>query len=193
MENNTKDLITGVVLAGGRGRRMGGKDKGLILFKQRPLVAHTLDRFAPQVGTLLINANRSINEYRKYGYPIISDHSDDFRGPLAGIESGLAHSDTPYLAVVPCDSPKLPNDLVQRLWDALMHKNADLAVVDDGTRLHPVFCLMKIDLLPSLRQQLANNENKIDLWFDKINYTRCDFSDQPTAFDNINTPEDLSQ
>ena len=185
-------MVTGVILAGGRGSRMSGQDKGLVEFSGKRLIEHVIAAFEPQVSTLLINANRNLSIYQAYGYPVIKDCHTDFQGPLAGIEAALSVSKTPYLATVPCDSPYLPHDLVKRLSEALLGSDSELAVAGDGRRLHPVFCLMKTSLLDSLRQQLASGERKIDRWFKKIKMTRCDFEQESGAFHNINTPQDLS-
>lgn len=188
-----KDMVTGVILAGGRGTRMNGEDKGLLELAGVPLIKHVIAVFKPQVTTLLINANRNLPAYRSYGYPVISDNHSGFQGPLAGIETALSATKTPYLATVPCDSPNPPVDLVKRLSETLISNDSDLAVADDGRRMHPVFCLMKTSLLDSLRKQLAGGERKIDCWFEKLKVTRCDFAHKRDAFRNINTPQDLSQ
>ncbi len=188
-----KNMTTGVILAGGKGMRMNGEDKGLIELAGKPLIEHVIAAFDPQVATLLINANRNLPVYQSYGYPVIRDKHPDFQGPLAGVETALSAAHTPYLATVPCDSPNPPADLVERLSEALLDTDSDLAVADDGRRMHPVFCLMKTSLLDSLREQLAGGERKIDRWFEKIKAARCNFEHERDAFHNINTPQDLSQ
>lgn len=188
-----KENITGVILAGGQGSRLGHQDKGLVQLAGCPLIEHVIDNLSPQVATLLISANRNLDRYQDYHYPVITDQSDEFQGPLAGIASALHYTKTPYLLTAPCDSPNPPADIAQRLCSVLLENDADLAVADDGQRIHPVFCLMKASVEPSLQKQLAQGERKIDLWFSKIKTVTCDFSDQAEAFKNINTLEELQQ
>ena len=190
-DNNIKENISAVILAGGRGSRMGYSDKGLTMLAGQSLLAHVITRIAPQVKAVYINANRNLTEYKKYGYPVITDDNEDFMGPLAGMASALSHVQTPYLLVCPCDTPHPPADLADRLYVALTENDADIAVVADGKRMHPVFCLMKTSLRSSLVAQLAQGERKIDRWFDKHKTICCLFSNQEAAFRNINTPKDL--
>src|SRR6476469_5068234 len=135
--------ITGIVLAGGQGSRMGGVDKGLQPFRGKAMVAHVLERLAPQVGTILVNANRNVEAYAAFGHRVIADEIEGFAGPLAGFERGLAHAATPLVVTAPCDSPFLPLDLVKRLHEALVRDGADLAVAKTGDQAHPVFSLMR--------------------------------------------------
>ena len=185
--------ITAVILAGGRGRRMGGKDKGLVDLNGAPLIEYTLSAVSPQVGRLVINANRNIEEYQRYGFPVVSDTMADYQGPLAGFASAMAAAETDYIVTIPCDSPLLPDDLVQRLVQALNHKDAELAVAHDGERLQPVFALIQVSLLPSLLQFLQRGDRKIDLWYAQHKMAKADFSDIPETFLNINTPADQQQ
>lgn len=185
--------ITAVILAGGRGRRMGGRDKGLVEINGVPLIEHALSAVAPQVGKVIINANRNSEEYRRYGIPVVSDTMTDYQGPLAGFASTMAAAETPLILTIPCDSPLLPPDLVQRLVLALQSENAELAVAHDGERLQPVFALIRVELLPSLQQFLDRGERKIDLWYAEHRMARADFSDIPEIFLNINTPGDQQQ
>ncbi len=134
--------ITGVILAGGKARRMGGDDKGLVDFAGRPLVAWVIDSLRPQVGALVINANRNHDRYARYGYPVIADAMTDFQGPLAGFSAALAEVRTPWIVTVPCDGPYPAPDLVQRLCDALAEQGAELAVASDGQRMQPVYALI---------------------------------------------------
>lgn len=185
--------ITAVILAGGRGRRMGGRDKGLVEINGVPLIEHALSAVAPQVGKIIINANRNSEEYRRYGFPVVSDTMADYQGPLAGFASTMAVAETPYISTIPCDSPLLPPDLVQRLALALKSEDAELAVAHDGERLQPVFALIGVELLPSLQQFLDRGDRKIDLWYAEHRMARADFSDIPEIFLNINTPGDQQQ
>lgn len=182
--------VTGVVLAGGRGRRMGGVDKGLATLAGKPMVAHVLDVLRRQVGVVIINANRSIDEYAKFGYPVVPDIVGDYSGPLAGMATALQNAVTPYVLTVPCDSPLVADDLAERLYATLVHEGAEISVAHDGERMHPVFALMQRELLPSLRAYLDAGERKIDRWFERHRLAISDFSDEPDTFLNLNSPEE---
>jgi len=182
-----------VVLAGGRARRMGGQDKGLIELNRTPLIEYALAALQGQVDTILVNANRNIKRYAGMGYPVIEDRHSGFSGPLAGMASALAVMQTRYLVTVPCDSPALPHDLVDRLLDARAETGAELAVAHDGTRMQPVFALLQRSLLPGLERFLDADGRKIDQWYAQHRLALADFSDQPDAFINVNTPEDLAR
>ena len=184
--------VTGVILAGGQGSRMGGIDKGLRDFRGRPLVGHAIERLAPQVDELLINANRNPEAYARFGYPVVADEIAGFAGPLAGFERGLAHARGDRVVTAPCDSPFLPMDLVQRLRGALEERSADLAVAKTGDQAHPVFSLMRRPVHGSLRDFLAGGERKIDRWYAGLAVVEVAFDDQPEAFLNINTLAELS-
>jgi molybdenum cofactor guanylyltransferase len=185
--------VTGLVLAGGQGSRMGGVDKGLQEFRGKPMVAHVIERFAPQVGELLINANRNPEAYSRFGHRVIADEIEGFAGPLAGFERGLAHASGTLLMTVPCDSPFLPLDLVQRLRDALERETAQLAVAKTGDQAHPVFSLMRRDVHSSLRDFLASGQRKIDKWYGALRVVEVSFDDEAEAFLNINTREELAK
>jgi molybdopterin-guanine dinucleotide biosynthesis protein A len=186
--------ITAVILAGGLGRRMGGVDKGLQLIHGKPMVQHALNRLQPQVGKVLINANRHLDDYKGFGVPVCSDSISGYAGPLAGIHAALLQTDTPYLVTVPCDSPLLPNDLVSRLSVAVSEHSADAAVVvtEDGEQRqrHPVFLFLKSDVRSSLEHYLNNGGRKVDDWLASLNCVDVLFEDE-TAFTNVNTPEDI--
>ena len=184
--------VTGVVLAGGQGSRMGGVDKGLQPFRGRPMVAHVIERFAPQVDELLVNANRNPADYERFGHRVIADEVPGFAGPLAGFERGLAHAAGALVATVPCDSPFLPADLVRRLRAALEANAADLAVARTGAQPHPVFCLMRRTVHGSLAAFLASGQRKIDRWYASLKVAEVPFDDEPDAFLNINTREELA-
>jgi molybdopterin-guanine dinucleotide biosynthesis protein A len=184
------DGITGVVLAGGRARRMGGADKGLITLNDKPMVEYVLEGLAPQVDALVINANRNLDLYAQYGVPVQPDLREGYLGPLAGIASAMEIADKAYLLTTPCDSPFVPDDLAQRLLNALRPRAAEIAVAQDGERMQPVFALLRTDLLESLRSYLDSGQRKIDHWFERHRCITVDFSDWPDAFINVNTPED---
>ena len=184
--------FTGVVLAGGQGSRMGGVDKGLQPFRGKPMVAHVLERLAPQVAEVLINANRNPEEYARFGYRVIADEIEGFAGPLAGFERGLAHASQPLVVTVPCDSPFLPADLVARLHAALLMTGSQLAVAKTGSQAHPVFSLMRRDVHESLRAVLSSGQRKIDKWYAALKVAEVAFDDESDAFLNINTREELA-
>lgn len=184
--------ITGLVLAGGLGRRMGGVDKGLVELDGQPMVAHVLARLAPQVDALLINANQNAERYGAFGHPVVPDRIEGYAGPLAGLHAGLAAASTPLLVTVPCDSPFLPLDLVARLRTALETANAQLAVAKTGEQAQPVFSLVRRDVLDDLAQFLAGGGRKIDAWYARLAVVEVPFDDEAEAFANINTREELS-
>jgi molybdopterin-guanine dinucleotide biosynthesis protein A len=183
--------ITGVVLAGGQGSRMGGVDKGLQPFRGKPMAAHAIERLAPQVDELLINANRNPEAYAAFGHRVIADEIEGFAGPLAGFERGLAHAAGKLVVTVPCDSPFLPLDLVARLRAALEERGAQIAVAKTGDQAHPVFCLMRRDVHASLKQFLSSGQRKIDRWYSQLEVVEVAFDDEADAFLNINTREEL--
>lgn len=182
--------ITAVILAGGRARRMGGKDKGLIQLDGRPMVAHVMAALRPQVGELMINANRNLDRYAEFGYRVITDAVGDFSGPLAGVASALQSSRTRYILTVPCDSPLMPDDLVARLYSTLRSRDAEIAVAHDGERMQPVFSLLPRNLADSLLGFLAEGERRIDRWFTYHKTVTADFSDKADTFLNVNTDEE---
>ena len=182
--------VAGLILAGGRARRMGGQDKGLLPLAGRPMVEHVFERLRPQVEEVVISANRNADRYAHFGHPVLPDVLGDYSGPLAGMLSGLAGVRLPWLAVVPCDSPLLPHDLVERLLDSALAESAELAVAHDGTRLQPVFVLLHRSLLAPLRTYLEAGGHKVDAWYAQHRMATTDLSDHPEAFSNINTPED---
>ncbi|MGZ5032311.1 MAG: molybdenum cofactor guanylyltransferase MobA [Usitatibacter sp.] len=184
--------VTGVVLAGGQGSRMGGVDKGLQPFRGKPMVAHAIERLAAQVDEVLINANRNPEAYAQFGHRVIADEIEGFAGPLAGFERGLAHARGELVVTVPCDSPFLPADLVARLRAALESSHADLAVAKTGVQAHPVFSLMRREVLPSLQRFLSSGERKIDRWYSELKVVEVAFDEEPDAFLNINTREELA-
>ena len=183
--------ITGLILAGGRGSRMGEVDKGLQVFRNQPMIAHVIARLGPQVDHIIINANRNIDTYQTFGHRVLADAIDGFAGPLAGLHIGMAHATTPLIATAPCDSPFLPLDLVARLHTALENASADLAVAKTFEQPHPVFCLTKTALEPHLRAFLESGQRKIDKWYASLKVVEVAFDDQESAFANINTLDEL--
>jgi molybdopterin-guanine dinucleotide biosynthesis protein A len=191
-----KSDVTGLVLAGGQGLRMGGVDKGLQPFAGRGLVEHALQRLRPQVGTLMVNANRNLQAYADLGVPVCPDEHPGFAGPLAGMAAGLARCRTPWLVTVPCDTPGFPLGLVARLMQAAHEDDAQVAIaatVQDGRlQPEPVFCLVRADLRPSLLAFLQAGQRKVDRWTAQH---RCATALFETAadFDNLNTLQDLQR
>ena len=187
-----RDDVTGVVLAGGLGRRMGGVDKGLVELDGRPMVAHVIDRLAPQVGALVVNANQNADRYAELGVAVVPDAIGGFAGPLAGLHAGLAHARTRHVVTVPCDSPFLPRDLVARLGAALESSKAQLAVARTFDQPHPVFALVGTDVLPDLSAFLGRGGRKIDAWYGGLAVVEVPFDDCADAFRNINTRDELA-
>jgi len=183
--------VTGLILAGGKGSRMGGVDKGLQAFRGRRLVDHVYERFAPQVGGIIINANQNHEEYRTFGVRVVSDAIGGYAGPLAGLHAGLSVSKRPFLASVPCDSPFLPADLIERLYQRIDETGAELAVAKTGEQPHPVFSLMRRGVCDHLTEFLKSGGRKIDAWYATLNVVEVGFDDEPGAFSNINTREEL--
>ena len=190
-----KSLVDGLILCGGQAQRMGGQDKGLIELKQQALFEHSIQKLSPQVGRLMLNANRNHERYAQSQLPVYADTYPDFSGPLAGFHVGLSHCQAPYLAIVPCDSPLFPDDLVERLFLAMQAQQADVSYVVTSQashhNAHPVFCLIRNGLKDHLGQFLDLGERKIDRWFHQLKYVEVLFPDD-AAFANINTPEELS-
>jgi molybdopterin-guanine dinucleotide biosynthesis protein A len=188
------EQITGVVLAGGRGSRMGGVDKGLQNHLGMPMALHALMRLQPQVGEAMINANRNLSAYESMGVPVWPDALPDHPGPLAGFLTALEHCETPYLVTVPCDTPNFPLDLVQRLASALEQADADIAMaatLEDGAQqVQPVFCLMKAGLMESLVRFIQGGQRKIDRWTGQHRCVEVLFDDADGFF-NANTLEEL--
>jgi molybdenum cofactor guanylyltransferase len=191
-----RDDITGLILAGGRGSRMGGVDKGLQNHQGVPLAMHALLRLAPQVGQVMINANRNLGAYESMGVPVWPDALPDYAGPLAGFLAGLEHCETPYLVTVPCDTPGFPLDLVERLAAALAQADADIAMAatreGGALQVQPVFCLLKASLLESLVRFTQSGQRKIDRWTAQHRCVELPFDDA-RAFFNANTLAELQQ
>lgn len=194
--------ITGLLLAGGRGSRMGGVDKGLQPFNGEPLALHAIRRLAPQVGRLMVNANRNLADYEAFGVPVRPDSLADYAGPLAGFLTGLEHCTTPWLLTVPCDTPLFPTDLAARLAEAVVAGNAEIAIAtareavegDVALRPQPVFCLLRADLLDSLQRYTEAGGRKVHTWTAQHRTVHAHFDrpgDSPDAFFNANTLAEL--
>jgi len=195
-----REHITGVVLAGGRSSRMGGVDKGLQNHLGTPLALHAMHRLSPQVGAVMISANRHLGAYASFGVPVWPDAVADYSGPLAGFLAGLEHCDTPYLLTVPCDTPNFPTDLVARLGAGLIAQHAQIAVAathtpagdSDGVQLQPVFCLMATSLTASLVEFIASGQRKVERWM-VLHRCATVLFDDVAAFANANTPQELQR
>jgi molybdopterin-guanine dinucleotide biosynthesis protein A len=188
---NQQNKVTGVVLAGGRGQRMQQQDKGLVQLRQRPLVDYAVTALAPLVDELLISANRNQSLYQAMGYTVISDASDNFDGPLAGILAALQVAQQPLLLVMPCDAPLVTTAVLQRLLWAL-DDGVDALVVNDGQRLQPVFLLLRTALQPSLQAYLQAGQRKLQTWLFQQRWQAVDCADVADCFVNVNTVEGLA-
>ena len=190
---NKQAKVSGVILAGGLARRMQQQDKGLVNFKEQPMISYAIQAIAPVVAELFVNANRNIEQYQNFSYPVISDANDDFAGPLAGVAAALNHCSNEVLLVMPCDSPFMTSAGLQSLLTERERLDADIAVAFDGERIHPVFMVLKTSLQNSLQQYLAAGERKIDRWFDRHHWVKVDLSAHPEYFTNINTLVELNE
>ena len=189
MNINSGD-VTAVILAGGQGRRMGGQDKGLLVFGGRLMIEILIEALQIQRIDILINANRNQSTYQSYGLPVVSDDLEGFQGPLAGFASAMAAVKTRFILTLPCDSPMLADNFAGRFIDAHNREQAPVCVAHDGERLQPVYALINTGLLDDLKRFLLSGERKIDRWYAQYDYTTVDFSSDATMFENINTPED---
>jgi molybdopterin-guanine dinucleotide biosynthesis protein A len=183
------DRVSGIVLAGGQGRRMGGVDKGLQLLRGKPMTAWVLERLAPQVDEIIVNANQNLEAYARFGHRVVPDAVGGFAGPLAGLHAGLGAAGHPLAVTAPCDSPFLPLDLVARLREALGDK--DLAVAKTGDQAHPVFSLVRCTVRGHLEEFLSTGGRKIDAWYATLEVVEVPFDDEADAFRNFNTREEL--
>ncbi|MCF7971343.1 MAG: molybdenum cofactor guanylyltransferase [Methylococcaceae bacterium] len=190
---NKQSKVSGVILAGGLARRMNKQDKGLVDFNGQPMICYAVQAMASVVDELLINANRNIEQYQAFAYPVISDATSEFDGPLAGIYAALNACQNEVLLVMPCDSPFITAEGLRALLNERERLDADIAVAFDGERLHPVFLALKKSLKDSLQTYLAQGERKIDRWIEQHNWVKVDFSASPEFFENINTLEQLHE
>jgi len=186
----TKKHITTVILAGGKGSRLGGIDKGLIQLRQTSLIQHVINRIEPQVAAIIISANRNLDIYKDLGFSVYADEISDFAGPLAGILKALQHCQSEWLLIVPADSPFIANDLAQRLMQSV--KDNKIAIAHDGKQLQPTFSLIHKSLKSSLKDFLQKGGRKTRVWMQQQPHTIVDFSDQVSAFININTQDELN-
>ena len=191
---NSQLKVAGVILAGGLARRMNNQDKGLINYKRRPMVSYAVAALTSVADQSLINANRNKEQYQTFGLPVVADQTESFDGPLAGVLTAMIYySDADVLVVVPCDSPLIRAEHLQKLLSARAENDADVAVAFDGERLHPVFLAVKISLKTRLQDYLSSGQRKIDRWVEQQKMVKADFSSEPEIFSNINTLAELSE
>jgi molybdopterin-guanine dinucleotide biosynthesis protein A len=194
MANNTihqKD-VTAIILAGGEGRRMNGQDKGLVSWKQRRLIEYALDAIPSNIAHTLISCNRNIDQYKIYG-ETVQDEDPTYKGPLAGIYASMMHTSSPFVFVLPCDSPLAPGDVYYQLADALNAGNADICYVHDGEREQYLFALIRTRLKSSLKEYLSRGNRQVNHWYKQHNYVEADLNGQQFAFRNCNTIIELAE
>ena len=187
-----REHITAVILAGGRGRRMAGADKGLLSLQGRPLICHVIAAIQPQVVTMIISANRHEPQYAALGFSVVSDRDGNFSGPLAGIARAFEDLNSPYLLVVPCDTPFLPAQLAERLAQALMADDAQAAIARSAAHLQPLCVLLSREVERDLQNFRASGGVKVQEWLHRLRHVVVDFPERSLAFYNINTPTDLA-
>ena len=187
-----KSTIAGVVLAGGRGMRMNNQDKGLIHFKNRPMISYALEALSSVCKHIFINANRNLIDYEAFGFTVITDQTHSFDGPLAGILTTLIHTDAELLVVMPCDTPYFKAEHLQQLLTARAMPDVDIAVAFDGVQLQPIFLVLKTSLAQNLHGYLASGQRKVGGWLEPLNSVYVDFSLEPSIFINVNTPDELA-
>ena len=190
---NNQSKVTGVILAGGLARRMNNQDKGLINYKGRPMVSYAIAAITAVADQSIINANRNKEQYQAFGLPVIADQTGSFDGPLAGVLTAMIYTDADVLVVMPCDSPLIKAEHLQKLLVTRADNDADVAVAFDGERLHPVFLAIKTSLKTRLEDYLASGQRKMDRWLEQQKMVKADFSNEPEIFTNINTLTELSE
>lgn len=181
------------IIAGGQSRRMGGGDKGIKPLQEKMMISHVIERIAPQCASIVINANNTPDEYRAFNFPIVEDSIAGHLGPLAGVLTVLESFEDDLVMIIPCDTPLIPTDLVERMLTELQQTNSDLCTVKVDDNLHPIFMLLKRELAPSIREFLEAGERRVGYWLKQQNYCVADFSDQAEAFSNINTPDEFDR
>jgi molybdenum cofactor guanylyltransferase len=185
--------ITGLILAGGQGRRMSGQDKGLLELNEASLVQHAIHILEKQVDTIMISANRNIDRYEQFGLPVVKDRQEGFQGPLAGIFAAIQLVETDFLLTIPCDMPGLPADLATRMTQAMEQNHARACCVHDGVRLQPAVNILHKDLKSELENFLNTGQRKLQSFLEQVASVPVDFSDNYNAFANINTPDELQK
>ncbi|MBT3195487.1 MAG: molybdenum cofactor guanylyltransferase [Candidatus Ruthia sp.] len=191
MKSITKKDVTAVILSGGRATRMGGQNKGLILFKDKPLISYVTNVVSENVNSILVSANKNLDLYQEFG-TVIADDLADFQGPLAGISKAMHFANTPYLLVLPCDGPFVSSLLLERLIQSMQQNEVDICVASNGDKIHPTYSLINITLKDNLDKFLQTGGRKFGLWLENNNALKVDFSDQPDIFINLNSPQDFA-
>lgn len=189
MNASLKD-VTVIILAGGRGQRMMGQNKGLTPLNGRPMISYVLESIPKAVDNIIISANEDIEAYRAFNFPVLPDRYSEFQGPLAGIHACLQETNTLFCQLLPCDAPFVPSDLIETLNRTLLAE-ANEACIPFDTRLQPLFMQMKTEVRTSLQAALEKGERKVLRWIEQLDYSRVDFSPDTQAFTNINTPDML--
>jgi molybdenum cofactor guanylyltransferase len=185
--------ITAVILAGGRGTRLGGADKGLVKIAGRELISYAIEALTPQVSEIIIVANRHINQYDHFGLTVLADSHSGYQGPLAGILTALEYSTTPYLLSVPCDAPLLAADFAARMLHALDNNQANASVAECNSHWQSVHCLVKRSVIDSAEKTLQHHDIAINAWLQSLGAVSVDFSDSPLQFENINNEADQAR
>lgn len=193
MHKPDPDRVTAIILAGGKGRRLGGIDKGLIEHHSQPLVSFLIERLLPQTADIIISANRNRKSYAALGYPVIADTNNHFNGPLAGLSAAMRTLEDGWLICVPCDAPLIPNDYIARLCAAITRPNQFAAVAHDGRRIQPTHALLHQNLLHDLNEYLENGERSVQRWLTRHEPGIADFGDCANCFVNANTPAELAR
>jgi molybdopterin-guanine dinucleotide biosynthesis protein A len=188
---NSPQRVSAIILAGGQGSRVDSRDKGLLQWRGRALIDHTIENLRPQLGTIVISANRHIEQYRQRGFAVVMDQLPDFPGPLAGIAAAFAHTSSDFVLTVPCDMPLLPKDLVSRLLSAFEQDDIDCAVAHDGTYSQYLVALYRSSALPGLPDALNEGVRAVKHWQQRIHCRMMDFADEAACFENFNTLGDL--
>lgn len=191
--NSKQNTVAGVILAGGLARRMNNADKGLVNLNNKPLISYVLSELSTLLDDIYISANRNVNTYAQFGYPVITDQSPDFSGPLAGILSAMTATQADILIVMPCDLPLIKAVHLEQLLSTLTTEHCELTVAFDGECLHPVLVALKTNLKPSLVAYLKSGERKVETWLKQHAWRKTVFSNQSQLFTNINTYEELDQ
>ena len=187
---NLRSEVTAIVLAGDMGRRIDGVDEGLVELAGRAMVSYVIETLRSQVDHVVVNANRNLDQYEKFPVTVVADSIQGYQGPLAGVEAGLAAAKTPWVFTCPCDSPMQSPELLPHMWNEISNSDAQIGVAFDGERTHPVFLLLKRELLDSLRDYLQSGNRKIDRWFEQHKLMTIDCSDYASSFMNVNTEEE---
>lgn len=191
-DNKSLEQTSFLILAGGRGQRMNGADKGLMQWQGKTMIEHIIQHIDVPQDKIIISANRNLDSYKNFSNNVISDELNDFQGPLAGILSAMHSCATPYLLCLPCDTPQPPENLLKQLWQGLQQQNKTSALCHDGERLQPLFCLLSCQNKHLLNDFLQQGRRKVHDFMQLIDPAICDFSAQKKSFNNFNCPDDMN-